>query len=61
MPITGEEMLKLYIKNGWIVIRKKGSHRRVAKGKHRETIQETKKTLKKGLEIYLLQRLQEIG
>ncbi len=61
MPLTGEQMLKLYLKNGWVIINKEGSHRRVAKGKHRETIVDTKKTLKKGLEKYLLKRLKEVG
>jgi predicted RNA binding protein YcfA (HicA-like mRNA interferase family) len=58
MPKSGKEMLKLYEKNGWIVLRKKGSHFILGKNNERETIP-MHKELKKGLEQYLLKRLEE--
>ena len=59
MPKSGKEMLKLYFKNGWSLIRKgKGDHVIVGKGNKRETIP-MHKELKKGLERALLKRLEE--
>jgi predicted RNA binding protein YcfA (HicA-like mRNA interferase family) len=56
MPLSGEEMLRLYKKAGWHVISQKGSHVKVAKGSLREIIP-MHKELKKGLEQALLKRL----
>ena len=56
MPISGEEMLNHYLKAGWKVLRRKGSHVIVGKGNERETIP-MHKELKKGLEKYLSKRL----
>ncbi len=57
MPISGKEMLKRFQKAGWPILRKKGSHVVVGKNDERETIP-MHKELKKGLEKYLLKRLE---
>ncbi|MEK7431880.1 MAG: type II toxin-antitoxin system HicA family toxin [Cyanobacteriota bacterium] len=57
MPKSGKELLKLYEKEGWELLRKRGSHFIVGKGTERETIP-MHKELKKGLEQYLLKRLE---
>jgi len=49
MPVSGEEMLKLYLKAGWKIVHRKGSHVKVGKGKLREIIP-LHKELKRGLE-----------
>lgn len=60
MPISGKEMLKLYLANGWIEIRRKGSHVILRKGKRTQTIPlHGNKDLKKGLERKLLKHLEE--
>lgn len=56
MPLSGEEMLKLFLSAGWIVLRQRGSHLIVGKGSMRETIP-MHKELKKGLEASLKKRL----
>jgi len=56
MPISGKEMLKLYLANGWKKLRQKGSHVIVSKNGKRETIP-MHKELKKGLEETLLKSL----
>lgn len=56
MPISGKEMLKLYLRSGWMVLRQKGSHVIVGKDNQRETIP-MHKELKRGLENKLLKRL----
>ena len=56
MPISGKEMLNCYLKAGWKILRRKGSHVIVGKGNERETIP-MHKELKKGLEKYLFKRL----
>lgn len=56
MPKSGKEILKLYFEKGWVVLRQKGSHVIVGKGNKRETIP-MHRGLKKGLEHYLLKRL----
>ena len=38
MPISGKEMLNCYLKAGWKILRRKGSHVIVGKGNERETI-----------------------
>ena len=63
MPISGKEMLKKYIKNGWIELRQTGSHVRVKKMKDGRGYFESipmHKELKKGMEKYLLKRLEEV-
>ncbi len=49
-------MLKLYIKDGWTILRQKGSHVRVVKGPVHETIP-MHKELDKGMEKSLLKTL----
>lgn len=56
MPMSGKEMLKEFLKAGWIQLRQKGSHIVVGKGPNRETIP-MHKELKRGLERALLKRL----
>jgi predicted RNA binding protein YcfA (HicA-like mRNA interferase family) len=60
MPLSGDEMLRLYKKAGWKVISQRGSHVKVAKDSLREIIP-MHKELKKGLEQALLKRLSEEG
>jgi len=62
MPISGKEMLKRYLKNGWTIERQKGSHVQVRKKGKNNILNETiplHNELKKGLEKYLLKRLKE--
>ncbi len=56
MPMSGSEMLKRYLANGWIVLRQKGSHVIVGKDHLRETIP-MHRELKKGTEHALKKRL----
>jgi predicted RNA binding protein YcfA (HicA-like mRNA interferase family) len=58
MPLSGEEMLKLYRKAGWVIVHRKGSHVKVGKGHLRETIP-LHKELARGLERALLKRLEQ--
>ena len=58
MPLSGKELLKRYLKEGWVVLRKNGSHFILGKGELREVIP-MHKELKKGLEISLLKRLEK--
>jgi len=58
MPLSGDQVLKLYKRAGWHVISQKGSHVKVGKDKLREIIP-MHKELKKGLEQALLKRLDE--
>ncbi len=60
MPLSGEQMLKLYRAAGWKVIRQRGSHIMVGKGSLRETIP-LHKELTRGLEHALLKRLRQTG
>ena len=60
MPLSGEQMLRLYKKAGWKVISQKGSHVKVGKNQEREIIP-MHKELKKGLEQALLKRLEVEG
>jgi len=57
MPTSGKEMLRLFLKAGWTIRRKRGSHVIVGKSQLRETIP-MHKELKKGLEKALLKRLE---
>ena len=58
MPMSGKDMLKLFLKDGWMVLRQKGSH--VAIGKHGqvETIP-MHRELAQGTEHGLLKRLKK--
>lgn len=56
MPMSGKEMLKLYLKDGWTVLRQKGSHVVVGRGPERQTIP-MHKELKTGMEHALLKKL----
>ena len=56
MPLSGKEMVRLYERNGWTVLRQKGSHVHRGKENERETIP-LHRELKKGLEFKLLKRL----
>ena len=38
MPLSGEEMLKRYLRGGWTIVRRRGSHVIVGLGGIRETI-----------------------
>ncbi|MFY7992559.1 MAG: type II toxin-antitoxin system HicA family toxin [Bacteriovoracaceae bacterium] len=59
MPMSGEDMLRLFLKHGWIKVRQKGSHVIVKKeGELPETIP-MHRELKKGLEAKLLKRIGE--
>jgi len=56
VPLSGKEMLDLYLKSGWSKLRQSGSHVIVGKDSERETIP-MHRELKKGLEHRLLKRL----
>ena len=58
MPLSGKEMLALYIKAGWKKLSSKGSHVKVGKGSLRQIIP-MHKELKIGLEGKLLKVLEE--
>ena len=58
MPLSGKEMLDLYLKDGWQILRQKGSHVFIGKDTQRETIP-MHKELKKGLERALLKRIKK--
>lgn len=60
MPLSGEQMLKLYKAAGWETIRQRGSHVMVGKGSLREMIP-LHKELARGLEHALLKRLRQTG
>ena len=60
MPLSGRDMLNLYLKQGWVILRQKGSHLILGKGNDRETIP-MHKELKKGLEKSLLKKLKLKG
>jgi predicted RNA binding protein YcfA (HicA-like mRNA interferase family) len=54
MPMTGKEMLKLFLKNGWQLEHVTGSHHIVIKGASSVSIPVHSKELKKGTEQKLL-------
>lgn len=60
MPLSGKEMLKRYLKEGWIIVKKqgKGSHTKIRKGDRTQIIPMDKE-LSKGLEQKLLKYLEE--
>lgn len=57
MPMSGEEMLKLFLKNGWKAVRQNGSHLIVHKENEAPETIPMHKELKKGTEHKLLKRL----
>jgi predicted RNA binding protein YcfA (HicA-like mRNA interferase family) len=60
MPLSGRQVLKLFVKEGWILMSRKGSHVKVGKGSLRETIP-MHRELARGLEQKLLKRLSRKG
>lgn len=58
MPLSGKEMLKIYLLAGWEILRQKGSHIQLKKGSLRQTIP-LHNELKKGLEKKLLKDLEQ--
>ena len=58
MPLSGAAMLRLYLREGWIVLHRKGSHVKVGKGSWRETIP-MHRELDRGLERMLIKRLRQ--
>ncbi len=56
MPLSGREMLKLYLRAGWRILGHRGSHVKVGKGTEREIIP-MHRELKRGLERKLLKRI----
>jgi len=58
VPKSDEQILKLYVGAGWIVLGQRGSHVKVGKGELRETIP-MHKELAIGLERKLLKRLNQ--
>lgn len=58
MPISGKEMLKRYLREGWVVLRQRGSHVFIGKGSLRESIP-MHRELSKGLEHSLLKGLEK--
>jgi predicted RNA binding protein YcfA (HicA-like mRNA interferase family) len=60
MPLSGDEMIRLFKRDGCKVISQKGSHVKMGNGSLREIIPRHKE-LKKGLEQALLKRLDETG
>lgn len=58
MPISGKDLLKIFLQEGWIILRQKGSHVIVGKGPLRESIPQHRE-LKKGLEYSLRKRLKK--
>jgi predicted RNA binding protein YcfA (HicA-like mRNA interferase family) len=58
MPISGKEMVRLFLERGWIILRQKGSHLHMGKGAMRETIP-LHRELKRGLKRALRKRLEE--
>jgi mRNA interferase HicA len=61
MPMKPKDMLRLFKKNGWQVLRQKGSHVTMGKGSRRAVIPMHGADLKKGLEHALLKLLAEAG
>jgi len=57
LPVSGKEMLKRFLRDGWQIVSRRGSHVKVGKGSRREIIP-MHKELKKGLEQKLLKRLE---
>ena len=60
MPLSGEEMLKRYLRGGWTILRRRGSRVMVGLGGFRETIP-MHPELGRGLERKLLKKLAAVG
>ena len=60
MPLSGKDMLKLYLKDGWTLLRQKGSHVQVNKDGQTVTIP-MHRELKKGTEHDLFKKLKSKG
>jgi predicted RNA binding protein YcfA (HicA-like mRNA interferase family) len=63
MPLSGKEMLKLFLKDGWVILRKKGSHMQIQKITNGKIFHQTipiHDELKKGLEQHLLKMLKTL-
>lgn len=60
MPLSGRQMLRLFVKEGWMLMSKRGSHMKRGKGSLRETIP-MHRELARGLEQKLLKRLSQKG
>jgi predicted RNA binding protein YcfA (HicA-like mRNA interferase family) len=61
MPLSGKELLRRYLRAGWILTHVKGSHHQLEKDGQRETIPvHGNQDLAKGLERWLLKRLEEV-
>lgn len=58
MPLSGKEMIKLYLAHGWVELKQEGSHKKLGKGSLRETVP-MHRELKRGLEAKLLKRLKK--
>jgi mRNA interferase HicA len=58
--MTGKQMLKLYKQNNWQVVSVKGSHYKLKKNEKIVIIPHHTTELKKGLQEYLLKRLEEV-
>jgi len=59
--MTGKQMIKLYKKYGWKVMRVKGSHYTMKKGSHKTAIPHHTTELRKGMEKALLKKIMEVG
>ena len=58
MPISGKEMLKLALANGWVLLRVKGSHHILEKDGRRLIVPvHGNAALKKGLELSLRKQI----
>lgn len=59
MPMSSREMIKLYLRDGWVKVKGgKGSHTKMKKPGRRPQIIPNQKELKKGLERALLNELE---
>lgn len=60
MPLSGKEMLRLFLNAGWIVLRQNGSHVTLGNGTDRAVIP-MHRELRKGTEHTLLKKLHPLG
>lgn len=58
MPLSGKQMIKLLKKNGWHILRQKGSHHVLGKQGHKNVVVPVhgNKSLKKGTEQNILRQ-----
>lgn len=57
--MTGKQMIRLFVKHGWKIVKIRGSHYTLVKGDLIEQIPHHTTELKKSLEIRLLKKLQK--